>query len=182
MRRRVLARRFQQGKAAIDIRPQIGGGILQRVPHAGLRGQMQDQFGPLGREQRVKRARRLEPRNHRHKAVFGLQHRVPGALQRRIVIIGQRVEADHPMAAGQQVPGAVKADEPGRTGHKNGRHLPRPLSLAFGLAPNPGPPQGLLRRIGTGRWTRRANTIISWAMRGRRRSGLRTRRNRRKTR
>ena len=102
---------------------QVGVGVLQRIAHAGLCGQMDD-LRDLGlREQRIDR--RLVGDVDRAQIQAAAQGRDPVMLDLRIVVVVKVVDADHGIAAREQAARHVGADEAGCAGEQN-RHAPNP--------------------------------------------------------
>ena len=104
----------------------IGVGVLERVSHAGLGGEMND-MGDLG----VFGGKRLDGLPYRDvpmlegKGVVLQQPVAARFLQRHVIVVVQVIDTDDPLAAGKQRLGQVITDESGRAGNKY-RHRTTP--------------------------------------------------------
>ena len=117
--RRMRAGGLKQLERADQVRFQIGAGVLDRVAHARLRGQMHDDIGLVGREKTGQHARFLDPRAHGGKAGMGAQAGLARLFQGGVVIGVMGVQPDDLGALGQQQRAQVIADEAGRAGDKD---------------------------------------------------------------
>ena len=97
--------------------------VLQRVAHAGLRGQVHHHLGPLVGEQarHPVAVRQLHPLEA--EAVAPLQPRQPRLLEARVVVGVHVVDPQHLVAARQQAFGEVVADEAGGAGDEIAGHV-----------------------------------------------------------
>ena len=118
------------------------------MAYACLGGQMDDPVDVrVGREGGLHRIAVGDIELREGKALDGLQRRAPRLLERRVVVGIEVVEAEHPLAAGEQGLGDVRADEAGCAGDDDGH----PGSFeAAGLGPSYIPPERLPTRLGSG--------------------------------
>src|SRR5688572_5006348 len=92
--------------------------MVERVTHAGLRGEMDDALERLPGEHRFNRLPVGEIGLDEAEAVPALEARKPRLFQRDIVIGAEIVEADHLIAAIEEPGRGVKTDEAGGAGDK----------------------------------------------------------------
>ena len=97
----------------------VGLRIVQRIAHAGLRGQMHDPVEALGGEQRRTRLRVADIEAVEGKARMRLQPREACLLELGIVIVVEVVDADDLVIALEQPLRDMHADEAGSSGDQN---------------------------------------------------------------
>jgi hypothetical protein len=115
---------------AHQVRLNVRSGILQRVAHAGLRGEVQDAVRLLlvvyARKRRGVGDIELTEAELRLREL-----RQPILLQPNRVVIIQVVDADHVVAARKQSLGAMHADEAGDSGDEDLHSRKLPMILIF---------------------------------------------------
>ena len=87
------------GDVAVDVRLRV----LERITHAGLRGQVDDARKFLAREQRLHAALVGEIHLHETELRLPLEDGEARALQVRVVVVVEVVEPDHFVATRQQL-------------------------------------------------------------------------------
>ncbi len=111
-----VAAAFQDVGEADDVGVDVGVRVLQRIAHAGLGGQVDDDVETLVLEEPLHALPVGQVEPGELEAGPPLELRQAVLLQLDAVVGVQVVETDHPRAAVQQALGEMKADEPGRTG------------------------------------------------------------------
>src|SRR6476620_7527225 len=109
----VVAAALQHVEKALEIGIGVSLRMLDRVAHAGLRGQMHDLGKSVLRKQRRDRLAVGKIGLHEGEAGIAPQQLEPRLLQSGIVIAVEIVESDDGPAFAQKLPGDVKADEAG---------------------------------------------------------------------
>ena len=109
----VMAAAFQNVQGADDVAFDVGMRVLERVTHAGLRGEVDDLLETFLREQRFHRRAVLEIDAHHRERVVVIEKRSARLLQRDVVVVVEVIEAHDRVAALQELLRGVKADEPG---------------------------------------------------------------------
>ena len=94
--------------------------VIDRIPHASLRGQMHDPVDRASGEQGVDADSVAQRHADKLECVVRPEPRKTCLFQRRIVIRIQVVEPDHTIAAGEQSLGDMHPDETGGTSDENG--------------------------------------------------------------
>ncbi len=110
-----------------------------RVAHAGLGGEVDDAVEAVSGKAGVDRGAVGEIGADEGVGRAGLaggvgQDAEAGFLEARVVVVVHAVEADHLVAALEQAPGGVEADEAGVSGHEN-LHQKRPSVWSRGKRP-----------------------------------------------
>src|SRR5262249_17321265 len=103
---------------ALQIGVDIGVRALQRMTHAGLRREMNDERKAELREHRPDRFPVDKIQSDKGETAHALQDLEPRLLEPRIVVVVQIVEADHSAAGRQEALCDVKSDEAGNPGHQ----------------------------------------------------------------
>ena len=112
-----------------DIGTGIGEGVDQRVPHPGLRRQIDDPLDiGMGLRNRLHRVVVGNIRFDKGKAVQLIQFRQARTFQRRVIIVIDDVDADDPFAAFCQRPTRMKPNEAGNAGNEDS-HRPTTLRI-----------------------------------------------------
>src|SRR3954447_9186529 len=111
----VVAATLEHVEKALEIGIGVSLRLLDRVAHAGLRGEMHDVVKSMPRKQCRNRLSIGKIGLHEGEAAIGLQELQAYPFQRRIVIAIEIVEPDDGPALGQELPDDVKADEAGGT-------------------------------------------------------------------
>src|SRR5215468_4301494 len=129
----VMAAAFEHVYEALNVAVDVGVRIAQRVPYAGLRGEMDYVGEAMLGEKRRHAVAISEIELDEAKCLGRGELRATCVLQLRIVIGVEVVEPDHRMAVGQQPARNMKADETGRArdqdrlcGHRYIRHSVTP--------------------------------------------------------
>ncbi len=107
---------FEDVQEAFDVAVRIGVGIDERIPHAGLRGEMHDTADRIFREQLFDP---LAVRQIQLDELIAVQRREPSQaslLETYVVVIVDAVETDDPVSAREQPSGHVETDESGHPG------------------------------------------------------------------
>ena len=126
----IVPRGLQHRQMAGQVGPLIGEGVLQRISHPRLGGQVHDPPHARVRDQGAHLLVVGDVGAHHAKAVAPLEPRGAGRLQARVVIVVEDIDADHRLAPIQQAFGDVHADEAGRAGDQDRRpHQPRPTPM-----------------------------------------------------
>jgi len=115
----VLPASLQHVANAHQVALQVGPGVLQRVAHPGLRGQVDHALRPVAGKQRVQARGIGNVAFGEGKARVGAELCQPGMLQARVVVRVEVVDADDLIAALQQLLGHVHADEAGAAGDED---------------------------------------------------------------
>ncbi len=115
----VVAAAFEQVGEADDVRLHVGVRILQRVAHAGLRGEVDDGVEVAFLEQVFHHHAVGDVVLEEAEVGVGLELLQPRELQRRVVVVVEVVDADHFVAALQQDLRDVHADKPGGAGEQD---------------------------------------------------------------
>ena len=125
---------FQDIEEADEIGVRIGMRVDQRMPHPGLRREMDHQREAMRGEQSCGSSaiRQIQP--HEFEILGACQLPQPRFLQRRIVIRREVVDADHVAAGLHQMTRDMKSDEAGRAGDENGIYS-RHRSMPSGFGP-----------------------------------------------
>ena len=88
----IVAATFEHVERASDIAVDVGLRILERVTHAGLRGEVDDAREFFAREQRFHAALVGEVHLHEAELRFALEDGEPRALEVRVVVVVEVVE------------------------------------------------------------------------------------------
>ena len=112
------SRQLQQVEVAGDVGADIGARVFHRIAHAGLRGEMHDAVHAFERHP-VHRFVVGDVGAQEGKAGQAAQAREPGALQHRVVVAVEIVDADYRLAAAKERSGGMHADEAGDAGDEN---------------------------------------------------------------
>ncbi len=104
-----------------DVRRGIGAGVLDRIAHASLGAEMNDAIKRHIGQGLVQGALvgEVDPDELEPVPAMRGELRQPRLFQRDAVIIVEIVDTDDGVAAREQAPGHVIADEAGRAGHEN---------------------------------------------------------------
>ena len=119
---RVVAAALEDVRETDDVRVDVRVRIHERVANAGLGGEVHDPVEPFAREQcghpiAVGHIDLLEA-----KPFVWTQPNEARFLERYIVVVAHRIEADDRVAALEEARGGVVADEPGGAGDENLGH------------------------------------------------------------
>ncbi len=125
----MVAAAFQHVQRAGQVAVGVGVRILDRVAHARLRREVHDAPDAPIREQRIHRLAVREVDPLEPELFLRPQPREPRLLERRVVVRIEVVEADHLVAAREQLPGHVVADEARRAGDEY-PHQSRPSACS----------------------------------------------------
>ncbi len=112
----MMAAAFEYMQKARDVGVDIVMGVIERVAHTGLRGEMDHALRLLRGKGRVHDGAVGEVGLDEMEAVAGLEPREPGFLQRHVVIGIEIIEPDHLIAPLEQANCRVIADEAGGAG------------------------------------------------------------------
>jgi hypothetical protein len=131
---RPLAASLQDIEKSLDVAPDVGIRVFDRIPHPGLCRQVNHPVEPLGLEQRVEkrlvRQVRLDktipcPSRTPNQGMFPERCRrldtglgQPRVFQLHRIVVVQVVEPHHLVATLRQAAHGVKTDESGRAGHE----------------------------------------------------------------
>jgi hypothetical protein len=115
----VVAAGLQDVHEADDVALDVGVWILQRVAHAGLRGEVDHPLRPEVGEGRVERGAVLQRRAQEREPGQWCQPRQPRFLQPRVVVVVEVVVAEHLVAARQQALAEFRTDEAGGAGDED---------------------------------------------------------------
>ena len=118
MRDSLPPRQLQQVQMAGNVGPHIGARVLQRIAHACLRGEVQDAVHAV-EPQPVHRLVIGNVGAQEGKAGQAVQPGQPGALQHRVVVAVEIVDADDGFAACEQGGGRMHADKAGDAGDED---------------------------------------------------------------
>jgi hypothetical protein len=105
-----------------DVRVDVGVGVGQRVAHPRLRGQVDHAVEPSPAEQLGDGGALGEVQLAEAEARVPPQLRQPRLLEGDVVVVVEAVDPDEVVAARQQAPADMKADEAGRAGHQDPSH------------------------------------------------------------
>ncbi len=97
---------------------------------------MDDDLRSKGLRRRVERLRILQHEDHRGEAILALQHRVPGLLERDIVIGRQAIHAQNLMALLQKAGGQMKPDKAGGSGDQQSHDVGPDHPNVAAVSPN----------------------------------------------
>ena len=127
---------FHDVEGADDIAVQIGAGVLQRIAHPGLRGEMDDHLRLKVIRHPVEQGRILQLPFGGREIRMVQQHLVAALFEPDVVIVRHPVIALHQKPLGQQQLRQMITDEPGgsRDQHSAHRHVPRFGSYATNRA------------------------------------------------
>ena len=114
-----MAARFEHVEEADDIALDVGVRVLQRVAHAGLRGEIDHAVGLEAVEGGFQRRAVFQRAFDEREPGLGRQQREACVLQRRVVVIVEVVVAQHFVAACQQAVAEGGADEAGGAGDED---------------------------------------------------------------
>ena len=119
----MMAASLQDVHETHQIRIHVGVGILNGIPHPGLRGQVDDSLGLFLCEESLHAGAvgqvELVETETRTPAEFGQ----PGLLQADVVVVVEVVESDHLIPPPQQQLGGVETNESGRAGDEDFHNL-----------------------------------------------------------
>src|SRR5712692_7627651 len=115
----VVATALQDVLKSEDVGVDVGIGIFDRIPHSGLRGQMDHAFRLVLTEKILNGVGIAHVAVDERKSVRFSQLVEPSLFQSRIVVRIEIVDPDDALAAIEQPLRNVKADEAGRAGHEN---------------------------------------------------------------
>ncbi len=113
---------LQDVEEADQVRIDIGVRVVDAVAHPGLRREMNDADWTVGCKQLGDNVPVLQVRGDKLEAVPPGKPGLPGLLQADIIVGVEVVDADHALAAGEQAPRHMEADEACDTGKKD-RHV-----------------------------------------------------------
>ena len=112
---------FENHHVADEIGPDVGEGMVDRVAHARLSGEMHHVVNVRVCSQRLVHGLSLgDVELEKGEGRVALKPGKPRFLERDFVVIIQVVETDHRLASGDQGFAQVIADEPGSAGDENG--------------------------------------------------------------
>jgi hypothetical protein len=114
----VVAAAFEQVGEADDVGLHVGVRILQRVAHAGLRGEVDDGIEVALLEQVLHHHAVGDVVLEEAEVGVGFQLFQPREFERRVVVVVEVVDADDLVAAGEQDLRDVHADKAGGTGNE----------------------------------------------------------------
>ena len=115
----VVAAAFEDVQEALDIGVDVGVRIFNRVAHAGLRGEIDDAVEAFFSKECLHGFAVRDIGFDKTKTIAAFEAGQAGVLEAHVVIGVHVVEADNFVAAIEQDFAGVRADEPGRAGHKN---------------------------------------------------------------
>ena len=119
VRHLVVAAAFQDVHEADDVAVDIGMRVFDRVAHAGLGGEVDDAVEFFFGEELFDALAIGDIHLHEAEAGVRLQARQAVALELRVVVIIQIVEADHLVTPRQQALGGMHADKARRPGYQH---------------------------------------------------------------
>jgi hypothetical protein len=119
MRHAVMPARLEQVAEAHEVRLHVGAGIFERIPDARLRRHVDDAVEALGGEQCAQYRAVGDVDLREAELRMRLELAEPRALERRVVVVVEVVDADHLVTARQQGRGDVHADEARRAGDQD---------------------------------------------------------------
>ena len=133
MRDTPIAREFEQVEVADQIRLRIDVGPLDRIAYPRLRTEMDDPIEVTARERGTQRGGigEVEMMEGETVAVRLRDVREPRPLQRGVVLVIERIDADDAIAAREQRLRGRHADEAGGSGNQRRRHRPSPSASPF---------------------------------------------------
>ena len=125
-----VAAAFEHVHEADDVAVDVGVRVLQRIAHAGLRGEVDHAVEATGLEE-LRHARTVgHVELDEAEALVRRQPRQPGLLEADVVVVVEVVEADDLIAARQQAQRGGHADEAGGAGEQNFHGWMRPAVRA----------------------------------------------------
>ena len=110
---------LQHAGDAGEIAGHVGVRMIERVAHAGLRGEVHDLLRAVRVEHRRERGGVGDVHLLEAKAGMRGERSQPGLLERRRVVVVQVVDADHAVAVAQQAVADQHADESGCAGDED---------------------------------------------------------------
>ena len=117
-----MAAGLEHRQVAGEVGLLVGEGVVDRVAHARLGGEVHDPPRPLGPHQRAEALGVGDVEADHPEAGQGLEPGGPGGLQGRVVVVVEVVHPHDALAAAEQAFGHVHADEPGCAGDDDRRH------------------------------------------------------------
>ena len=116
-----MTARLQHRQMPGDIGALVGEGVLQRVAHPRLGGEMHNPVRAALAHQGGEGLRVGDVHPHHFEGGMGGEPRRARRLQADLVVVVEVVDADHGLAALQQTLGHKTADEAGRARNDNGQ-------------------------------------------------------------
>lgn len=110
---------LQEIEEAHDVAVDIGLGVGQGVPHAGLGGQVHDPLNGLARKQSGHGCAVGQIQLEESEPLEGRELSQPCFLEAHVIIVIEVIKAQDDLAALQEPSGDMVADEAGRAGYKD---------------------------------------------------------------
>mmetsp|Transcript_25664 Transcript_25664/g.83187 ORF Transcript_25664/g.83187 Transcript_25664/m.83187 type:complete len:243 (+) Transcript_25664:1459-2187(+) len=116
----VLRRQLQQQRSRLDVRSDVGDGVVDRRPDSGPRGEVDHPPRRVLRPDRLHHGLVADVRLHElERLLVPLEQRHVLHLHRRAVVVVHLVDADHPLTPLQQLLRHVAPDEPRDARHQD---------------------------------------------------------------